>query len=251
MTALDHSAWPSEIRDSIKSLTPIDTWATIIRADLGRAVEGIIAAGQHLQQAKAEIEHGDWLPLLKALRLDESAAQRLMKIAGNEVLANPAHWAAFPPSWRTLYELTKLPPPLLEAKIIDGTITPDLERRDIAALKGKSPSVTDTTEKKPPSRRELAKEVEAQRAHIEELQAARESPTEFALADAEKMRRLEIENGALKTEIEELKAERDALRARVGELERESEAAKTGGGAPVEKRKRGRPKGSKNKPKVR
>jgi cell division protein FtsB len=65
------------------------------------------------------------------------------------------------------------------------------------------------------------------------------------------MRRLEIENGALKTEIEELKAERDALRARVAELERESEAAKTGGGAPVEKRKRGRPKGSKNKPKVR
>jgi len=254
MTALDHSAWPSEIRDSIKSLTPIDTWATIIRADLGRAVEGIIAAGQHLQQAKAEVEHGDWLPLLKALRLDESAAQRLMKIAGNEVLANPAHWAAFPPSWRTLYELTKLPPKVLEAKIIDGVITPRIERKGVVSLKneitahGKAPSTTDTTEKKaPPSRRQLAKEVEAQRAHIEELQAARENPTEFAPADAEKMRRLEIENRALKSEIEELKAERDALRARVAELERELEAAKTGRGAPIEKRKRGRPKGSKNK----
>ena len=253
MTALDHSAWPSEIRDSIKSLTPIDTWATIIRADLGRAVEGIIAAGQHLQQAKAEVEHGDWLPLLKALRLDESAAQRLMKIAGNEVLANPAHWAAFPPSWRTLYELTKLPPKVLEAKIIDGVITPRIERKGVVSLKneitahGKAPSTTDTTEKKPPSRSELAKEVEAQRAHIEELQAARENPTEFAPADAEKMRRLEIENRALKSDIEELKAERDALRARVAELERELEAAKTGGGAPIEKRKRGRPKGSKNK----
>jgi hypothetical protein len=172
-----------------------------------------------------------------------------MKIAGNEVLANPAHWAAFPPSWRTLYELTKLPPKVLEAKIIDGVITPRIERKGVVSPKneitahGKAPSTTDTTEKKaPPSRRQLAKEVEAQRAHIEELQAARENPTEFAPADAEKMRRLEIENRALKSEIEELKAERDALHARVAELERELEAAKTGGGAPIEKRKRGRPR---------
>jgi hypothetical protein len=66
----------------------------------------------------------------------------------------------------------------------------------------------------------------------------------------ERVRQLEIENLALKSEIEELKADRDQLRARVGELE---SVLATSGAVQGEKPKRGRgrPKGSKNKPKAR
>jgi len=75
-----------------------EDWRRIIADDLGCAAGGIIAAGRHLQEAKDEVEHGDWLPLLKSLRLSERTAQRLMKIAANEVLANPTHVSHLPPS---------------------------------------------------------------------------------------------------------------------------------------------------------
>jgi hypothetical protein len=48
-----------------------------------------------------------------------------------------------PPSWRTLYALTKLPPETLEAKIIDGTITP-FQAIDPDQRQGDTLSVTTT-----------------------------------------------------------------------------------------------------------
>jgi hypothetical protein len=53
-------------------MTTTENWRQIIAADLAAAAGGIIAAGQHLQEAKAEVEHGDWLPLLKSLRLSSA-----------------------------------------------------------------------------------------------------------------------------------------------------------------------------------
>src|SRR5262249_19192131 len=117
-------------------------WAEIIRGHLFRAVEGIIVAGEHLQQAKHQLGHGRFLPLLKSIGLHERTAQRLMKIASNVVLANPTHGSRLPTSMRTLYELSTLPPKLLEARIIDGTVTPDFERKDVERLRGKRSNVT-------------------------------------------------------------------------------------------------------------
>jgi hypothetical protein len=144
---------------------PIDEWVQIIRADFRRSVEGIIAAGRHLQEAKAEVDHGEWLPLLHRLKISGVGngirwAQMLMTIAENEVLANPNHWFALPTSWRTLYELTKLPPETLEAKIADGTIAPDITREEVSALcppvERSTPSVEETP---PPDRRDRRKRV--------------------------------------------------------------------------------------------
>src|SRR5262245_46474062 len=112
-----------------------DEWAQIIRSDLAHAVEGIIAAGRHLKEAKDDVGYGEWLPLLGTLPLGERTAQRLMKIAANEALANPTHVSHLPASWGTLAELAKLPPKFLEAKIVNGTITPDLERKGVTTLK--------------------------------------------------------------------------------------------------------------------
>ena len=234
---------------AVRTQRAADDWRRIIADDLGRAAEGIISAGRHLQEAKDEVEHGDWLPLVKSLRLSERTAQRLMKIAANEVLANPTHGSHLPPSWRTLYELSTLPPRLLEARIIDGTITPEIERKDIALLKGKGPANVSrlaADEPDPPAPKTpnatLVKEVEASRAHAEELETALE-------AEAEELHRLRRENIALQSEVEDLRDERDRLRARIAELENvlATFGARQAG---KPKRGRGRPKGSKNKPKV-
>jgi len=220
---------------AISTQRTTEDWRRIIADDLSRAVEGIIAAGRHLQEAKDEVEHGEWLPLLKSLKIGERTAQMLMKIATHEVLANPNHWFAFPTSWRTLSELATLPPKLLEAKIIDGTITPEIERKDVTALKGKAPAANRLVVN------------EALRAHNEDLEAGRESEASRPVAEVK--RRLEIENDALRSEVEELKVERDRLRERVAELEA---ALASSGAVQAEKPKRGRgrPKGSKNKPKA-
>jgi hypothetical protein len=142
-------------------------WAEIIREDLGHAVEGIIAAGEHLRQAKYQLAHGRFLPLLKSIGLHERTAERLMKIAANVVLANPTHGSKLPTSMRTLYELSTLPVKLLEARISDGTITPDIERRDVEQLKHKRSSddkveVDGKTVKHKPTLTEKLKAAEAE-----------------------------------------------------------------------------------------
>jgi hypothetical protein len=37
-----------------------------------------------------------------------------------------------PPHWGTLYEITKLPDRIFEAKIADGSIHPEMQRKDVA-----------------------------------------------------------------------------------------------------------------------
>ena len=74
-----------------------------------------------LIEAKNELEHGqfiDWVvnDLRFGIRKDGSRpadlrkAQMLMFLARNEVISNACHWHAFPPSLRTLWELTQIRP---------------------------------------------------------------------------------------------------------------------------------------------
>jgi hypothetical protein len=159
-----------------------------------------------------------------------------MKIAANEVLANPTHVSHLPPSWGTLYELATLPTEVLEAKIADGTITPDTERKDVARLK--APEDEDEAE-------DVVGEASAPEAEDEdEDEETSDAEEEVEGGDAEELHQLRRKVAALQSENEELRHEREQLRLRVDELEHALMSA----GRP--KRKRGRPPGSKNKPKV-
>ncbi|AER47794.1 hypothetical protein DEADP_51 [Mycobacterium phage DeadP] len=103
-----------------------DEWAAVIKADLGRAVEGIVAAGRNLIKAKADVRHGEWLPMLKQIGIDDSTARRLMSIGGNEALGNRGNCHDLPSSLRALYELSRLPAEDIEAGIESGAITADM-----------------------------------------------------------------------------------------------------------------------------
>jgi hypothetical protein len=87
------------------------------RNALKKSVEGIIEAGRVLIEAKDELEHGqftDWVVgelrfgtrKVGSREADLRKAEMLMFLARNEVISNPCHWHAFPPSPRTLWELT-------------------------------------------------------------------------------------------------------------------------------------------------
>jgi hypothetical protein len=99
-------------------------------------VDSIIETGRLVQQAKTELKHVEFLDMVKDdLPFDRTTAFRLMAIAENPVIANVAHVHHLPPSWGTLYELTKLPAEMLEARIIDGTVNAKMQRNQAVALR--------------------------------------------------------------------------------------------------------------------
>lgn len=116
-----------------------DEWAEVIKADLGRAVEGIVAAGRNLIKAKADVRHGEWLPMLKKIGISRQAAHQLMTLAENPAIANDRNCGHLPTAARALYELSRLPAEEIEAGIKSGAITPDMTIRDAKALVNPTP----------------------------------------------------------------------------------------------------------------
>lgn len=56
------------------------------------------------------LPHGAFLEMVeRELPFSQRTARMLMAIGRNAVLSNRHHGADLPPSWRTLYELSRLP----------------------------------------------------------------------------------------------------------------------------------------------
>lgn len=93
------------------------------------AVESIIEAGRVLNEAKAEMSHGDWLVFVDDfLPVGRRTAQMLMAIAEDRRLANANPVSLLPPHWSTLYDLHKLDDKTLNLLIEKGAVTPELTR---------------------------------------------------------------------------------------------------------------------------
>ena len=112
--------------------TPAE-YAARITACWRRSAEAFIEAGRWLIRAKEQLDHGEFGAMIKeSLPFGASTAQRLMIVAADSRVTNPAHVQHLPPHWGTLYEITKLPDDKFDALIKDGTICPDMERGAIA-----------------------------------------------------------------------------------------------------------------------
>lgn len=114
---------PEIVRDATE-------WVEVIRDDLGRAVEGIVSAGKHLIAAKADVNHGEWLPMLKEIGISDGYARKLMSIGRNGAISNRSHGNDFPTAMRALYELSRLDPEDIESGIESGDINPDMTIKD-------------------------------------------------------------------------------------------------------------------------
>jgi hypothetical protein len=120
----------------------------VIRASWQKSTAGIIETGALLLQAKEELGREAFNAMRPRLPFGKRTADRLMKIAGHRILSLETHASQLPPSWMTLHELTRLPDEFLLAKLEDGTICPDMERRDVSALVGR-PKKSPQTEAPP------------------------------------------------------------------------------------------------------
>lgn len=120
----------------LTKLPHAEQWADRICAQLGKSVEAIIEVGRLLVKAKADLEHGEWLRMFESnfVPFGIRSAQMLMAIAEHSALTNTKHVSYLPPSWGSLYLLTKVEPKRLTAAFRDGTITCDMPRKAVAAL---------------------------------------------------------------------------------------------------------------------
>lgn len=110
-----------------------DDWAERINARWQTSLTAILETGRLIADAKEALPHGEFEGMVQTkLRFSSSTARRLMIIAEDPRLSNRAHVHALPPHWGTLYELTKLDDRTFKARIRDGTIRPDMERKDVA-----------------------------------------------------------------------------------------------------------------------
>ena len=97
----------------------------LIRKAWNKSVEGFLEAGALLVEAKSKLEHGQFESMIsRDVPFTVSTARRLMMVARHSLISNRAHAHDLPPSWYTLYDLTKVPLPTLEAALEDGRNAP-------------------------------------------------------------------------------------------------------------------------------
>jgi hypothetical protein len=203
---------------------PVDDWAEQITASWQKPrIEGIIRTGKLLLAAKKALDRGTFISMIRsdeALPFNERTAQRLMKIAEHPVLTNATHVSRLPTSWGTLYELSKAKPKLLEAKIQDGTITPRLERSQVARKvfgKKKAAAQRKTLDRV----KDMRVELDAANAHIVELEAARDA--EAAAFEADSVRDAKAVAAAKRDLIQKLQPHFDELEQGVALLRGDAE----------------------------
>src|ERR1051326_8538009 len=112
-----------------------DEYAARITACWRKSAEDFIEAGRWLIRAKNELDHGQFGDMIEAsLPFGASTAQRLMIVAADPWITNPAHVQHLPPHWGTLYEISKLDETQRDEMVAAGTISPAMERRAIATI---------------------------------------------------------------------------------------------------------------------
>lgn len=111
---------------------PVTHWAGVISILWQKTAEGFINTGRALVAAKKALGHGDFGAMCESqLPFTPRTAQRLMAIAEDPRLADPQNAPRLPPSWDTLYTLTRLKDDDFAARISDGRINPDMRRTDV------------------------------------------------------------------------------------------------------------------------
>lgn len=115
-------------------------WSEIIRDDMARTAESIVSTGRHLIAAKADVGHGDWLPMLREIGMSHTTAKELMAVGENAAISNGRNCDHLPGSTRALYELSRLAPEVIESGIESGDVHPGMTIKD---AKGYAAEVAD------------------------------------------------------------------------------------------------------------
>lgn len=125
-------------------------WAAEINLEWRKSADSVIRTGRLLDAAIQALPHGDRMALYEGLDFSRQTANKLVLIGRDERIAECAHGRNLPPSWRTLYELTRYDDAQWERAMNDGLITANLERQEVIAFR-KQLAVSGRTNSAPPA----------------------------------------------------------------------------------------------------
>ena len=116
-------------------------WAKRIATAWHGARAKFLEAGRTLIDAKKALAHGQFEAMVADdLPFGKRTAQCLMAIGRDQRITNANHGAFLPPTWRTLYELTRLDDETFTRAIDTGEIHADMERGDVRRLLQPAPA---------------------------------------------------------------------------------------------------------------
>jgi len=109
-------------------------WGAGISKAWREGLEAILKTGRLLIAAKADPKMAGHYEAMveKDLPFGPRTARMWVSIARDERLTDRKHVSVLPPSWGTLYQLSRLTDEDFEARLAAGDIKPDLERNEIA-----------------------------------------------------------------------------------------------------------------------
>jgi hypothetical protein len=120
------------------------SWADRIAASWQKSLQGLIACGQLLREARAALRHGEFQRMIENdLPFGPRTAQRFMALAAHPCITNATFASHLPAHWDTLGELAKLSDSTFAERVADGTIHPDMTKREAAALRERVRAVRD------------------------------------------------------------------------------------------------------------
>lgn len=132
------------------AVMPTTRYVQRIQIQLNKTLQGFIEIGKILAEAEEKLGRKSWLDMVNYdLPFSRRTAEKLVKIAEDKRITNPAYMQALPPHWTSLHELTFLDDDQFDDAIKNGSIHPDVERKDITALKTKQQPKTGTKQKAP------------------------------------------------------------------------------------------------------
>ena len=126
-----------------------DFWVPVLRTEFNNFESGLraslsnaIALGKKLIEAKEKLPHGEFGrlfsdhkdPVQGALPFSYRWAHKIVGIASNEAISNVNHGSYLPPDLNTVYELSLMTAPALEAAIEAGAVRPDMKRAEAKQL---------------------------------------------------------------------------------------------------------------------
>lgn len=114
-------------------------WAGLITVAWNKTRDGILDVGRLLDEAKGELEHGQFEAMVeKDLPFGPRSARRFMAIRRDPRISNRTHESVLPANWGTLYELTKLSDEEFAEGVERNIIRPDMERKELNAWRTES-----------------------------------------------------------------------------------------------------------------
>jgi Protein of unknown function (DUF3102) len=112
-------------------------WAAKITTVWQQTLQGIFKSGRLLIDAKKALGHGAFGKMIEnELPFGPRTAERLMQVAADKRLTNPTRASVLPPSWGTLYALSRLDDAAFEKAVARRHIHAEMDRAEAEALAG-------------------------------------------------------------------------------------------------------------------